>query len=391
MIVPEVLSVGTNAKAAKSIADAVTSLSVSHTMDLASSIQFSVHDKDFQMLRANYFQLRREVYFRGEIFEIASIDVSSGESGDPQIAVECFPRAIQKMKRDKKPRNYGSTSSYDYVRKVADEFNLHFVGQQTSKTQSIPQAKNEKTDESVWDVIKRLADEAEFVCFVASIPYEKKTKKTDAKEGVLFFISQKKLLKTWGPAKSTGKVRVNGKVESRDMYYVPLRFPVPDTEKNFVLLEMPSFRKSENDWREAEGSAILWNDPSGNAQMIRPGMTVKVSDYAPDFDNYYIITSVEWSEDEPGPVKLSFRTPEAPVKKQTTSSGGGSGDDGEGGDEEVLTPSRREVNITYVEQVVGQEAARALSAQSDAYIEQYVNRIKAASANAGRPFGMWVP
>lgn len=379
-----VISVGTKSSTAQEITSVVTSLSVSHTMDMASSLQFTVHDKDLRMLKNNYFQLRREVYFRKEIFEIASIDVSSGESGDAQVAVECFPRAIQKMKRDKKPRNYGSTSSYDYVKKIAKEFNLYFVGQRTSKTQSIPQAKNEFTDESVWDVIKRLAEEAEFVCFVASIPYEVSTQK----EGVLFFISQKQLLRTWGPTKQVGEVRVNGKIEKRDMYYLNIEFPPPASEANFIVLELPSFRKSDNDWREAEGSALLWNDPRGNAQMIRPGMTVRIKNYAPDFNGYYIITSVEWSEDEPGPVKISFRTPELPKKKATGTGGGDSSSDG--GAEETLKSDARQENLKYIGDYVGQEAVKAVIGQSDEYIAAYVDRLRVAAAQATTPYTMWV-
>lgn len=390
-----IVSVGTSMSAAKSINDVMTSLSISHTMDMASSIQFTVVDKDFKMLRANYFQLRREVYFRNEIFEISSFDVSSGESGDPQIAVECMPRAIQKMKRDKKPRNYGSTSSYDYVKKIADKFNLYFVGQKTAKTQSIPQAKNEKTDESVWDVIKRLGDEAEFVCFVASIPYEPTTKK----EGILFFISQKKLMRIWGPTKKKGKVRVNGKIKEQDMYYLPLKFPPSIYENNFVPLELPSFRKSDNDWREAEGSAILWNDPRGNAQMIRPGMTVRVSDYAPDFNNYYIITAVEWSEDEPGPVKIAFRTPEIPKKKSNATSGSSSslGSDGTSSDgtssedgTETIEQTERMKNLDYLTDYLGQEAGKFLVKQSDQYLQDYVARVEAAKTIADALSGTWV-
>lgn len=384
-----ILAVGTKLSNAKSIVDAVTSLSVSHTMDMASSVQFTVHDKNFEMLRANYFQIRREVYFRGEIFEIASIDVSSGQSGDPEVAVECFPRSIQKMKRDKKPTNYGSTSSYDYVKKIAEKFNLYFIGQPTSKTQSIPQAKNEKTDESVWDVVKRLADEAEFVCFVASIPYETKTKK----EGVLFFISQKKLLKLWGPSSKTIRVKVNGKLTNKKIQFIPLEFPPPPNENNFVILEIPQFRKSDNDWREAEGSAILWNDPLGNAQMIRPGMSVRISNYAPDFNGYYLITAVEWSEDEPGPVKIAFRTPEIPKKKTSSSDSGNSGDGGSGGSdvEETLVPGTRRENIEVLRTVYGSEYLRAIVGKSDDYIAGLVSKIKESTYAATQPSGVEVP
>ena len=207
MISPKVIRIGDIASNTwNDVSDVITSVSVSHTMDLASMVSLSIIDSDMNYLKNNTFALRRDVEFRGERFEIASFDYALGEGASPVATIECYPRPVQRMKRDKQPRNFGSTSSYDYVKKVADEFNLFFVGEQTSKTQSIPQAKNEAADESVWDVVKRLSEEAKFVCFVVSVPYDNKNKK----EGILFFISQKQLLKTWGPTTIKGNVTTNG-------------------------------------------------------------------------------------------------------------------------------------------------------------------------------------
>lgn len=386
MITSDILRVGSlDQNKWSDITDAITSVNISHTMDIASQVSFTVHDKDLTFTKNNYFQLRRDVQFRGERYEISSVDISSGESGDAAVSVECFPRSVQRMKRDKKPRNYGSTSSYDYVKKIAEEFNLYFVGQQTSKTQSIPQAKNEKTDESVWDVVKRLGDEAEFLCFVVSIPYEASTKK----EGILFFLSQKNLLKTWGPTSIDGYVIQNGKRQSRKIYYVPLRFPQRGYEDKFVILELPSMKKSDNDWRVADGSAILWNDPYGNAQMIRPGMTARLMNYAPMFNGYYIITAVEWSESEPGPVRISFRTPEEQTKKAADASKSEAAleikeSEDAAASEKTFATKRRQENKDYLT-----SQGRTPTAATDEYLEQYVERVKIAAQNARSPYTRW--
>ena len=170
MIPSSVIRIGDIAtKTWNDVSDVITSVSVSHTMDLASMVSLSILDTDMNFLKNNSFALRRDVEFRGERFEIASFDYALGEGSSPVATLECYPRAVQKMKRDKQPRNFGSTSSYDYVKKVAEEFGLFFVGEPTSKTQSIPQAKNEAADESVWDVIKRLDTDKIWRCNVVLI------------------------------------------------------------------------------------------------------------------------------------------------------------------------------------------------------------------------------
>lgn len=386
MISPAVIRIGDIAsKTWNDVSDVITSVSVSHTMDLASMVSLSILDTEMKLLQNNVFQLRRDVEFRGERFEIASFDYALGESADPIATIECYPRAIQRMRRDKQPRNHGSTSSYDYVKKVAEEFGLFFVGEQTSKTQSIPQAKNEAADESVWDVVKRLSEEAKFVCFVVSIPYDIQNKK----EGILFFISQKQLLKTWGPATITGNVTTNGKKTTRKKHYVPLRWTSQSPNDAFVTLGMPTFRKSDNDWREAEGKVSFWNDPYGNAQQIRPGMTIRVFNMTDTFNGYYLVTAVEWSENEPGPVNVTFRTVERTGKKEDYDTL--RDPNGDPTQEVTLTSTQRRENLdAIVAAGVGGARYALIEKQPDEFILAYANKIKEASTLGKTPYSMWV-
>lgn len=386
MISPKVIRIGDIASNTwNDVSDVLTSVSVSHTMDLASMVSLSILDSDMNYLKNNTFALRRDVEFRGERFEIASFDYTLGEGASPVATIECYPRPVQRMKRDKQPRNFGSTSSYDYVKKVADEFNLFFVGEQTSKTQSIPQAKNEAADESVWDVVKRLSEEAKFVCFVVSVPYDNKNKK----EGILFFISQKQLLKTWGPTTIEGNVTTNGVKSKRNKHYVPLRWTSQSPDDAFVTLGMPSFRKSDNDWREAEGKVAFWNDPYGNAQQIRPGMTIRVFNMTEQFNGYYLITAVEWSENAPGPVNITFRTVERTGKKEDYDTE--RDPNGDPTQEVTLTSAQRRENLATIA-AAGVDGARyaLVEKQPDAFVIAYANRIKEATTLGKSPYTMWV-
>jgi hypothetical protein len=66
------------------------------------------------------------------------------------------------MKRDRKPGVIKGTSS-SFVENAARKYGLDFIGQQTSKTANITTASGDKQADSVWDVIKRIAQENKFV------------------------------------------------------------------------------------------------------------------------------------------------------------------------------------------------------------------------------------
>jgi hypothetical protein len=118
--------------------------------------------------------------------------------------------------------------------------------------------------------------------------------------------------------------------------------------------------------------------------MIRPGMTVRIRNYAPDFNGYYIITSVEWSEDEPGPVKLEFRTPEFP--KKNSSANNSSGDEGTS----TVTSQSRQDNLDFIASYIGREAVVGFSDKDDAFVQNYVDSIVQASETANQAFTDWM-
>ena len=92
MISPKVIRIGDIASNTwNDVSDVITSVSVSHTMDLASMVSLSILDSDMNYLKNNTFALRRDVEFRGERFEIASFDYA--------INLICFLLVNKLLKR----------------------------------------------------------------------------------------------------------------------------------------------------------------------------------------------------------------------------------------------------------------------------------------------------
>jgi hypothetical protein len=276
------------------IADNLTSLSVSLTMDQAAELSFSVIDPDFAFARNNYFQIRRDVFYRELVFEIARIEVSRSASIDPEYKVVCYNKNVQMMKRDKKPEAYRGISASDYALTVSKRFNMKAFVEPTQKKQSIVKGRSKSADENVWDVLQRSAKEAEFVCFEI--------------DNCLFFCSQRYLLGKWG----------DSNYQFMGNYFVPFGWPenndvaFPGSKNKYVLLDMPTFTRAENDPMDAEGTLIVERT---NGVQLRPGMTVNVTGI-PDFENGYLVTEVSFDEGVSDPVRVSFRTPVKPSAGQ---------------------------------------------------------------------------
>ena len=279
----------------------ITQLSVSLTMDASSEIQFTVIDKDFIFARNNYFQLRRNVYYRDLVFEISRVDVSQDESSYPAFTIAARSKNIQLMKRDKEPEGFSGLTPTEFASTIAARFNMQFYGEETSEVKNIVKGSSSRADESTYDVLMRVASEIQFTCFET--------------QDTLFFTSQENLLGKWGdPAYLFG-----------DSYVIPIEWPEPDEEafpsagNKYRLIEMPSVGKSDDDWKFAEGSFLI---ERVNGVKLRPGMTINL-DGIPDFEGLYLITAVEFDEGVPDPVQVSFRSPDDPDPPQKGSGVGG--------------------------------------------------------------------
>jgi hypothetical protein len=295
----------------------VTQASVSYSISLVSELSFDVIDVDLKMSRNNYFILGRDVIYEtqtlgridsytGEarpvqqLFEISDVTVSQGPGGSAVYSIKCYTKAVQQMKRDKKPGSIKGNGS-QYVRNAAKKYGLDVYWEETSKAKKISQSSGSKQTESLWDVMLRLADDAKFVLFEV--------------DGILVFASEKFLMHKWGTniryvEKITTDKRTKKKKKKRlARRFIPLQWPnggdgyigIPGY---FRLVERPTFRKSANDPYAAEGSCMV---ERFNATQIRPGMTAYVGK-VPNMSGYYLIDSVSFNEMTPDPVSVSFRT-----------------------------------------------------------------------------------
>lgn len=306
----------------------IISIQVSYTMNMASELRFTVIDPDFSMMSKNYFQVGRTVIYTtqtlgtinefatpnagqkivenvDQLFEISRIDVSQGPGQSPQVAVTCYSKAVQQMKRDKNPKAIKQEGTA-FVREAARTYGLKFVGERTSKTKKINSAKGDKQAESLWQVIESLATDSKFVVF-----------ETNA---TLVFSSQKYLLNKWGIKSDTvqrwdkKKKRLVPKTEK----YIPLVYPsVPTIGQDgqvinpvFEILNIPSLEYSENDPYDGRGSLQLSRT---NATQLRPGMTIDIQGI-PQFNGRYLIESVSFDDLSPDPVSISFRKPQKEEK-----------------------------------------------------------------------------
>jgi hypothetical protein len=295
----------------------VTDLSVSYSLSQASELSFDVIDVDLKMSRNNYFILGRDVIyetqtlgrvnsFTGEVrqvrqlFEIADVTVAQGPGGSAVYSVKCYSKAYQQMKRDKTPATIKGNGS-QYVKNAAKKYGLDFYCEESSKPRNITKAKGSKQQDSVWDVLLRLAGDAKFVLFEV--------------DGVLVFASETFLLHKWGTnIRFIDKKIVDKKTKKKSIKklarrFIPLQWPNSGpqyigTAGYFRLIERPTIIKSQNDPYAANGSCLV---ERFNGVQIRPGMTAYVGT-VPNASGYYLVESVSFKEMTPEPVAVGFRT-----------------------------------------------------------------------------------
>lgn len=309
------------------------SINVSYTMNMASEISFSVSDTGLKMLENNYFSISRVVAYvtetfgtiegtrnpdvrerQTQLFEIANVTVSQGPGASPTVEVRCYSRAIQQMKRDRRPGSIKGSGTA-FVQQAAKKYGLKFWGENTSKKQQINKASGGNKADSVWDVIQNLAGEAKFVVFEV--------------DGYLIFASEKFLLKRWGTHEiPLSNKPTKKKSDKKQNKYIPLIYKPhfqqssvkPFTYKTTIessarnslqLLSVPNMTISDNNPWDGTGNAII---DRVNAVRLRPGMTIKMEG-VPTFDGYYLIDSVTFSDLVPNPVNITFKKPEKEEKE----------------------------------------------------------------------------
>jgi peptidoglycan hydrolase-like protein with peptidoglycan-binding domain len=182
------------------ISDRVTKCEVSLSMDRVSQIAVTVSDPNLEMFQKNYFQIRRIVDFLGMRFEIASVEIRQSTGGE-EVTFEARNEKCQLLKRDKGKKTFNTGSATAFAALMAREKGMSFFGEKSSSKGTISRVQNDSTDESSWDVLRRLAGENQFVLF-----------ETDNR---LFFTTQQFLI---------GKYAVVGKGTNPGFLVTPIRW-----------------------------------------------------------------------------------------------------------------------------------------------------------------------
>jgi len=302
---PDLISITNPSGQNLDITPAITRLSASFTMDMASEINFEVVDKDFKFASAGYFDIRRDITYAGMLFEVSAVDVQRSSGLDPLYRIAARSKAIQLMKRDKGAEAFTGLTPTQFAATVAARFSMGFFGQETTKSQTIVKGRSANVDESVWDVLSRVANDNQFVVYETN--------------NILFFTSQTHLAGKWGDPDFIfqGNTLIPfGWPESLDSAF-------PGAQNRYQLMEMPSLRRSDDDPMDAEGTILVERT---NGRQLRPGMTINLTGI-PKFEGLYLITAVEFEEGVADPVTVSFRIPSDPEAPAGSGGGGYSSED----------------------------------------------------------------
>lgn len=358
-------SVGVN----DNIKDIVLSMEVSLSLDAVSQLRFEVSDPDLNFARNNYWNLRRVVTFLGMQFEISSVEFSQGEAGEV-VTIEARNRACQLLKRDKKPAVFKGGNASSYAAMYARNVGLKFFGENSIEVKNISQASSDQNNESVWDVLKRIANQAQFVVFETdgrlfftslqfllgkfalvnqtvasgfiSTPVRWFTDRPEALQPIPGPVDNKELKRgmTGDHVKflqTVLKQRANQyQVQTTGQYDVVTENAVKTVQqlfnitpvdgivgdptwvvvRNLASQEMQDLfftvyplempRLRKSDDDFNAATLSMQLDPE-NGDRLRPGMTITITDI-PDFENHYIVTEVRWNEGTPDAVAITART-----------------------------------------------------------------------------------
>lgn len=303
-------------EAGQTIAQSLVSINVDYSMTATTEVSVKLIDKNYYMMENNYFVPRRVFTYRGREFEIAVVEVGVDQSV-PTINIKLRSRAVQRMKRDKKPQNFAAANGYELAKKLAAQYGLRFFGEPNpAKVQTVAKFNSKDVDESAWNVLTRTAGDGQSVCFEM--------------DGALIYASEKFLMGSFG-IYSPSEVSFISSTGTRDNYiplcYVPKYWAndpyygasdIIEAMEKFPLIQWQEFRTSDNDPLEASGSCLVARP---NGCLLRPGHTALVGPLPTFFSGFYLVDSVSFEECTNEPINVSFKTPEKPKDQKKPSTG----------------------------------------------------------------------
>jgi len=261
---------GLGAPAIRKIQSAIVELGVDLTLDMTTQMRFTVIDPNLKMMKANYFQVRRPVGFKGYDYEIAGVQAmrTAGRVDECRVTMRSLP--IQRMRRDKGEENWSNISAAQYAQKMAERHGLNMFIQDSPEKPGIIRQQAEGIDESTWDVLQRLAADLEYIVFESY--------------GILYFTSEEFLIE------HQPTLMVDMFAKERDPWF-PFSF---------------ALTQNDDDWR---GSSFTLQVGRQQGKKVRPGMSVQFLNCGAFSDERkHLITSVTWTEADPTPVAIQGRT-----------------------------------------------------------------------------------
>lgn len=147
------------------IVESIISFSTTLRSNGVSQISFTVYDPNFRMHDNNYFLVQRIIEFNDMLYEVASVTLNHREKDTVQVIARNFK--MQEIRREKGNHNWGAISPTALARLTAKKHGLGFVGETSPVKGTIVRKQNKDTDESTYDVLKRLARDLEFMFFEA--------------------------------------------------------------------------------------------------------------------------------------------------------------------------------------------------------------------------------
>lgn len=326
------------------IKESILSMQVSYSMSAVTQLSMSIIDPGFEMLKANYFIVGRDVIYRSKSIafmdefndkknqpgeqiklqnyyelklEIGEVSVSQGSGASPIISIQARSKPVQQMKRYKNANELkaaqakitGKNSARSFLQYICDSFGLNLVSDPLiSKTPSINVSSDStKSSDSAWDVVGRIASDNNCAIFEV--------------DGTLYVVKLKTLLGIRGTDRVTANIfnLETNTISEQTIIAIPILYPPPNGKmaalgkpsyEDFILTGIPTISKSDQDPYQCQATISL---DRFSATSLRPGMTVALWGI-PTLSDIFIISEVSYEEMSVNPVQVSLMKPERDQK-----------------------------------------------------------------------------
>ena len=322
------------------VKESIISMQVSYSMNMVTQLSVSMFDPGFEMLKANYFLIGRDIIYRtralptsNEIdnqvdvgnfasekpnyyelkLEIGDVSVAGGGGSSPIISIQARSKPVQQMQRYKKANELkaaqakitGKNAPIGLLQYICYSFGLKLVADPliTKTSQITVSTDAKKSSDSAWDVVSRIASDNN--CAVFEV------------DGTLYVAKLKTLYGKWGTVNLSAAIfsPKTNTISVQNVNAIPIIYPPPAGKlaakgmpryEDFILVDMPNISKSDKDPYQCQASINL---DRFAGTTIRPGMTVALYGI-PTLSDVFLVSDVSYDEMSPNPVSVTLIKPE---------------------------------------------------------------------------------